>query len=73
MTALFVQHWRKDRYPHDLRSGKNAPDAVTVLRKALAAEVDGSIVIAQVGFSTNLSNMGFNQRAVRGVPGSRLF
>ena len=46
-----------DRYPHDLRSGKDAPDAVTVLRKALAAEADGSVIIAQVGFSTNLANL----------------
>ena len=27
-----------DRYPHDLRSGRDAADAVTVLRRALAAE-----------------------------------
>ncbi len=46
-----------DRYPHDLRSGKEAPDAVMVLRKALAAEADGTVVIAQVGFSTNLANL----------------
>ena len=46
-----------DRYPHDLRSGKDAPAAVTVLRKALAAEADGSVLIAQVGFSTNLANL----------------
>ena len=46
-----------DRYPHDLRSGKDAPDAVAVLRKALAAEADGSVVIAQVGFSTNLAQL----------------
>ena len=46
-----------DRYPHDLRSGKDAPDAVAVLRKALASEADGSVVIAQVGFSTNLANL----------------
>lgn len=46
-----------DRFPHDLRSGKDAPDAVTVLRKALAAEADGSVIIAQVGFSTNLANL----------------
>ncbi|MCA9058022.1 MAG: nucleoside hydrolase [Planctomycetaceae bacterium] len=47
----------RDRYPHDLRSGTDAPDAVTVLRKALAAQPDGSVVIAQVGFSTNLANL----------------
>jgi purine nucleosidase len=43
------------RYPHDLLSGKDAPDAVDVLRKALAGQQDGTVVIAQVGFSTNLA------------------
>ncbi len=46
-----------DRYPHDLRSGRDAADAVAVLRRALAAEADGSVVIVQVGFSTNLVNL----------------
>ena len=45
------------RFPHDLMSDEDAPDAVSVLRKALAAEADGSVVIAQVGFSTNLANL----------------
>ncbi|MEO1529926.1 MAG: nucleoside hydrolase, partial [Planctomycetota bacterium] len=39
------------RFPHDLVSGKDAPDAVDVLRKTLAAAEDGSVVLAQVGFS----------------------
>lgn len=43
------------RYPHDLLSGKDAPNAVDVLRKALVGQKDGSVVIAQVGFSTNLA------------------
>lgn len=47
----------RPRYGHDLKSGKDAPDAVTVLRKSLAEEKDGSVVIAQVGFSTNLANL----------------
>ncbi len=47
----------KLRYPHDLKSGADAPNAVDVLRKTLAAADDGSIVIAQVGFSTNLANL----------------
>lgn len=47
----------KFRYPHDLRSGSDAPDAVALLRKTLAAASDGSVVIAQVGFSTNLANL----------------
>ncbi len=46
-----------DRYPHDLRSGKDADDAVTVLRRALVAEPDKSVLIAQVGFSTNLASL----------------
>ncbi len=45
------------RYPHDLISEKEAPNAVAVLRKALADAEDGSVVIAQVGFSTNLANL----------------
>jgi purine nucleosidase len=47
----------QDRYPHDLRSGKDAPEAVRVLRQVLATQADSSVVIAQVGFSTNLANL----------------
>ena len=45
------------RYPHDLQSGNDAPDPTTVLRKALAGAEDHSVVIAQVGFSTNLARL----------------
>nr|WP_242632017.1 nucleoside hydrolase [Rubripirellula amarantea] len=45
------------RYPHDLRSGDDAPDAVLLLRQTLAKAEDHSVVIAQVGFSTNLVNL----------------
>lgn len=45
------------RYPHDLLSSKDAIEAVTLLRKLLAAEPDGSVSIAQVGFSTNLARL----------------
>jgi len=44
-------------YPHDLTDGRNAPGAAGVLRKVLAAQPDGSVVIAQVGFSTNLARL----------------
>lgn len=47
----------EDRFPHDLRSGADAAPAVEVLREQLAASEDGSVVIAQVGFSTNLANL----------------
>jgi inosine-uridine nucleoside N-ribohydrolase len=45
------------RYPHDLLDGKDAPDAVAVLRKTLAAAENGSVVVIQVGFSTNLARL----------------
>ena len=45
------------RYPHTLLSGKDAPPATKVLRQILAAQPDGSVVIAQVGFSTNLARL----------------
>ncbi|WP_165065475.1 nucleoside hydrolase [Paludisphaera rhizosphaerae] len=44
----------KPRYPHDLLT---APPATAVLRKALASQPDKSVVIAQVGFSTNLDRL----------------
>jgi hypothetical protein len=45
------------RFPHDLESGSDAPSAVEVLRRALARSEDQSVVIAQVGFSTNLADL----------------
>ena len=45
------------RYPRSLLSGKDAPPATQVLRKVLAAQPDHSVVIAQVGFSTNLARL----------------
>jgi len=45
------------RYSNDLQPGDDIPDAVDLLRKTLAAAEDGSVVIAQVGFSTNLANL----------------
>ncbi len=44
-------------YPHDLRIGDPVPDATTVLRSTLARQPDSSVVIVQVGFSTNLSRL----------------
>jgi inosine-uridine nucleoside N-ribohydrolase len=44
-------------YPHKILSGADAPDAVTVLRKALEAQPDHSVIIVQVGFSTNLAQL----------------
>jgi inosine-uridine nucleoside N-ribohydrolase len=44
-------------YPRRLASGSEAPEAVALLRRVLAAEQDGSVVIVQVGFSTNLARL----------------
>jgi inosine-uridine nucleoside N-ribohydrolase len=45
------------RYPHKLRDGRDAPEATGLLRKVLAGQPDGSVVIVQVGFSTNLAKL----------------
>jgi len=47
----------KPRYPHDLVSGKSAPEAVNLLRRVLAAQPDHSVVVVVVGFSTNLAGL----------------
>lgn len=47
----------EDRYPHDLRHNKDAPDAVEVFRKVLAEQADQSVIFVQVGFSTNLARL----------------
>ena len=43
------------RYPHDLTTDVPRQPAVTVLRQALANAKDSSVVICQVGFSSNLA------------------
>ena len=45
------------RYPHDLTSGDDAPDATALLRRVLAAHPDKSIAFVQVGFSRNLARL----------------
>ena len=44
-------------YPRRLGSGAEAVEAVALLRRLLAAQKDGSVVIVQVGFSTNLARL----------------
>jgi inosine-uridine nucleoside N-ribohydrolase len=41
------------RYPHDLASGADAPEATGLLRRLLAAQPDHSVALSQVGFFTN--------------------
>ncbi len=47
----------KPRYPHNLRSGKDAPDAVSLQRKILSGQPDKSVVFVVVGFSTNIARL----------------
>ena len=44
-------------YSHDLQLGDPAPNAVPLLREILADQPDQSVVIVQVGFSTNLAQL----------------
>jgi inosine-uridine nucleoside N-ribohydrolase len=44
-------------YPHRITDGRQAPDAVALLRRVLTAQPDASVVIVQVGFSTNLARL----------------
>ena len=43
------------KFPHKLKSTAEAPNAVQVYRRALAAEPDTSVVVVTVGFFTNLA------------------
>ena len=45
------------RYPHKLRSGKDAPEAVGLIRKLLAKQPDNSVMLVQVGFFTNFRRL----------------
>ena len=59
-TQIISERKNKDgtlMYPHRLVDGNEAPDALLVLRKTLAAQPDGSVVMIQVGFSTNLARL----------------
>jgi inosine-uridine nucleoside N-ribohydrolase len=41
-------------FPHDLASGRDAPEAYTLYRQVLAARADRSVTMLSVGFLTNL-------------------
>jgi len=41
------------RYPHKLKSGKDAQEAVGLIRKLLAAQPDDSVTLVGTGFFTN--------------------
>lgn len=45
------------RFPHALKSGKDAPEAVGLLRQTLASQSDQSVTLVVVGFSTNIARL----------------
>jgi len=45
------------QFPHHLQDGRKAPEAVGLLRRTLASQADGSVVIVGIGFSTNLARL----------------
>lgn len=47
----------QQRYPHDLASGADSVEATQLLRQVLSRQADQSVVIVQVGFSTNLARL----------------
>lgn len=54
------QHWSDTilaKYPHQIDSNVQAPDATEVYRKVLAAQPDHSVTIISIGFLTNLGNL----------------
>lgn len=45
------------RYPHDLQSGTDAPEATRLIREILAGQPDNSVTLVQVGFFTNFRRL----------------
>ena len=43
------------RYPHELKRSSDAPDALKLLRRLLAAQPDGSVTLVQVGYFSNFA------------------
>ena len=57
LSLVAEQDSGRFRYHHDLVSNESAKDATALLRATLAGQADHSVVIAQVGFSTNLARL----------------
>jgi len=54
------QHWTDSlvaKYPHQIGSTNDLPDAVMVYRRVLSAQPDTSVTIVTVGFLTNLAGL----------------
>jgi len=59
-TGPDPEEWYHDDvpdYPHDLTTSDDAPDAVALYRKILAAQPDQSVTIVVVGWLTNMADL----------------
>jgi purine nucleosidase len=59
-TQIVSERKKKDGtwlYPRHLGEGTALPEAVTLLRRTLAAQPDRSVVMIQTGYSTNLARL----------------
>lgn len=45
------------KYPHKIKSNEQAEDALTLYRRILAAQPDGSVTLVTVGFLTNMADL----------------
>ena len=57
LSLVQEQDQGRFRYPHDVVRNQVVQDATALLRATLAAQPDRSVVIAQVGFFTNLARL----------------
>jgi purine nucleosidase len=57
LSLVAEQESGRFRYRHDLLANESVKDATALLRATLAGQADHSVVIAQVGFSTNLARL----------------
>jgi inosine-uridine nucleoside N-ribohydrolase len=59
-TGPDPEQWYHDSvgdFPHDLKTSEDAPDAVALYRKILAAQPDQSVTIVVVGWLTNMAEL----------------
>ncbi|MCI5195586.1 MAG: nucleoside hydrolase [Candidatus Electrothrix sp. AW5] len=58
-----VQHESKytriiaEKFPHDSKTGAEAPDAMMLYRRTLAKQPDQSVTLVTIGYLTNLANL----------------
>jgi hypothetical protein len=55
LPLVNVKDGRRLRYPHKLKHGADAPEAVALLRRLLGRQPDQSVVLVQVGYFSNLA------------------